>query len=65
MLHIEPDQVVLVDVGKPGGVDGRGGQGGRDGDQHGGQSVLCGGLGGESEEPLRHTRQEGEVKEDL
>ena len=50
MLHIEPDQVVLVDVGKPGGGDGRGGQGGRYGDRHGGQSVLPEGLGEEGEE---------------
>jgi hypothetical protein len=42
--------VVLVDVGKPGGGDGRGGQGGRDGDRHGGQSVLREGLGEEGEE---------------
>ena len=42
--------MVLVAVEQPEGGDGCGGQGGRDGDQHGGQSVLRGGLGGEGEE---------------
>ena len=50
IVHIEPDPMVLVDVDQPGGGDGPGGQGGRDGDQHGGQSVLRLVLGGEVEE---------------
>ena len=71
-MHVEPEPLGPVDVDQPGGGGGRGGQGGRDrdherdGDLQAGQSVLCGGLGGEGEgaaatETYQAGRRGGEV----